>query len=48
MNRPTPRHRILCVFPPYAPSFGTLSHAYPLLGRTRADMPPQGVLAVAA
>ena len=23
--------RILCVFPAYTPSFGTFSHAYPLM-----------------
>lgn len=40
--------RILCVFPGYAPSFGTLEHAYGLTGRKRAFMPPQGLLAVAA
>jgi radical SAM superfamily enzyme YgiQ (UPF0313 family) len=40
--------RILCVFPAYAPSFGTFSHAYHLLGRVRAFMPPQGLLLIAA
>ena len=40
--------RILCVFPAYAPSFGTFSHAYPLFGRVRAFMPPQGLLLIAA
>lgn len=39
--------RILCVFPAYAPSFGTFSHAYPLMG-VKAFMPPQGLLLVAA
>ncbi len=42
------RRRILCVFPRYARSFGTLHHAYPLMSRVRAFMPPQGLLLVAA
>ncbi|MDY6781005.1 MAG: DUF4070 domain-containing protein [Cyanobacteriota bacterium] len=46
---PQNRRRILCVFPKYARSFGTLHHAYPLTGgRVRAFMPPQGILVVAA
>ncbi len=40
--------RILCVFPAYTPSFGTFSNAYPLFGRVRAFMPPQGPLLIAA
>ncbi len=40
--------RILCVFPRYAPSFGTFEHAYPLTGGVRAFMPPQGLLVIAA
>jgi radical SAM superfamily enzyme YgiQ (UPF0313 family) len=40
--------RVLCVFPAYTPSFGTFSHAYRLLGRVRAFMPPQGLLLIAA
>ncbi|MFZ1416298.1 MAG: B12-binding domain-containing radical SAM protein [Defluviicoccus sp.] len=40
--------RILCVFPAYSPSFGTFSHAYPLMDRVRAFMPPQGLLVIAA
>jgi hopanoid C-2 methylase len=40
--------RILCVFPRYAPSFGTFEHAYPLMDGVRAFMPPQGLLVVAA
>jgi hopanoid C-2 methylase len=40
--------RFLCVFPRYAPSFGTFQHAYPLMDGVRAFMPPQGVLVVAA
>lgn len=44
------RHRrhILCVFPRYAPSFGTFHYAYPLMGGVSAFMPPQGILVVAA
>jgi radical SAM superfamily enzyme YgiQ (UPF0313 family) len=38
--------RILCVFPTYAPSFGTFSHAYRLVG-AKAFMPPQGLLVIA-
>ena len=40
--------RILCVFPAYTPSFGTFQHAFPLMGRVRAFMPPQGLLLIAA
>jgi radical SAM superfamily enzyme YgiQ (UPF0313 family) len=40
--------RILCVSPAYSPSFGTFSHAYPLLKGVRAFMPPQGLLVIAA
>lgn len=46
--RPKRQRRILCVFPRYAPSFGTFQHAYPLLPRVRAFMPPQGLLVIAA
>src|SRR6516164_4747619 len=42
------RRRVLCVFPAYTPSFGTFSHAYRLLPRVRAFMPPQGLLIIAA
>jgi len=38
--------RILCVFPTYAASFGTFSHAFRLVG-AKAFMPPQGILAIA-
>jgi radical SAM superfamily enzyme YgiQ (UPF0313 family) len=38
--------RVLCVFPRYTPSFGTFSHAFPLVG-ARAFMPPQGLLLIA-
>jgi hopanoid C-2 methylase len=41
------RRRILCVFPRYAPSFGTFHHAYALMDGVRAFMPPQGILVVA-
>jgi hopanoid C-2 methylase len=41
------RH-ILCVFPRYAPSFGTFQHAYPLTDGVKAFMPPQGILVIAA
>ena len=40
--------RVLCIFPTYAPSFGTFSHAYPLMWRVKAFMPPQGLLLIAA
>ena len=45
---PTTRRRVLCVFPVYSKSFGTLHHAYPMMSRVRAFMPPQGILVVAA
>ncbi len=45
---PRNRRRILCVFPRYSRSFGTFHHAYPLMGKVRAFMPPQGILIVAA
>lgn len=45
---PQNHRRILCVFPKYARSFGTLHHAYSLMGRVKAFMPPQGILVVAA
>lgn len=40
--------RILCVFPKYTTSFGTMHHAYPLMPGVRAFMPPQGILLVAS
>ncbi|HEU0215630.1 MAG TPA: radical SAM protein [Stellaceae bacterium] len=40
--------RVLCVFPRYAPSFGTFEHAYSLTDGVRAFMPPQGLLTIAA
>src|SRR5580692_8059499 len=42
------QRRVLCVFPAYTPWFGTFSHAYRLMGRLRAFMPPQGLLLIAA
>jgi hopanoid C-2 methylase len=46
---PARPHRILCVYPTYARSFGTFQHAYAFFGgRVRAFMPPQGLLAIAA
>src|ERR1700759_1244022 len=38
--------RILCVFPAYAPAFGTFSHALRMVG-AKAFMPPQGLLLIA-
>ncbi len=40
--------RILCVFPHYTSSFGTFEHSYGLTMGTRAFMPPQGLLLIAA
>jgi hopanoid C-2 methylase len=40
--------RILCVFPRYAPSFGSFEYAYPLIEGVRAFMAPQGLLVIAA
>jgi radical SAM superfamily enzyme YgiQ (UPF0313 family) len=45
---PRHRRRILCVFPRYAPSFGTFQHAYRLFPGVSAFMPPQGLLVIAA
>jgi radical SAM superfamily enzyme YgiQ (UPF0313 family) len=42
------RRNILCVFPAYTPAFGTFAHAFPLLYRVRAFMPPQGLLVIAS
>ena len=44
----TSTRRVLCVFPAYTPSFGTFSHAYPLMGGVKAFMPPQGLLLIAS
>ncbi len=40
--------RILLAFPRYAPSFGTLEYSYPLTDGVCANMPPQGLLVIAA
>lgn len=37
--------RVLSVFPRYSPSFGTLDHAFALVG-VKAFMPPQGLLVI--
>jgi radical SAM superfamily enzyme YgiQ (UPF0313 family) len=37
---------VLCLFPAYAPAFGTFSHAFRLTG-AKAFMPPQGLLLIA-
>ena len=45
---PKNRRRILCVFPRYTRSFGTMHHAYKLMAGVKAFMPPQGILVIAA
>jgi hopanoid C-2 methylase len=40
--------RVLCVFPRYAPSFGSFEFSYPLTDGVHAFMPPQGLLVIAA
>ena len=42
----TTQRRVLCIFPAYAPAFGTFSHAFRLVG-AKAFMPPQGILLIA-
>src|SRR5258708_4349908 len=44
---PKNRRRILCVFPRYTRSFGTMHHAFKLMS-VKAFMPPQGILVIAA
>ena len=44
--RTTNQRRVLCIFPAYAPAFGTFSHAFRLVG-AKAFMPPQGLLLIA-
>jgi radical SAM superfamily enzyme YgiQ (UPF0313 family) len=44
---PKNRRRILCVFPKYTRSFGTMHHSFKLMG-VKAFMPPQGILVAAA
>ena len=46
--RPRNKRNILCVFPAYAPSFGTFQHACKLFPDVSAFMPPQGLLLIAA
>ncbi|MCW8133573.1 MAG: DUF4070 domain-containing protein [Planctomycetota bacterium] len=46
--QPKNTRRILCVFPRYTRSFGTMHHAYPLMRGVKAFMPPQGLLVIAA
>ncbi len=46
--RPKNKRHILCVFPRYAPSFGTFQHSYKLFPDVNAFMPPQGMLLIAA
>jgi hopanoid C-2 methylase len=51
MKYPLPvrnKRRVLCVFPIYTPAFGTFQHAYKLMYRVQAFMPPQGLLLIAA
>jgi hopanoid C-2 methylase len=51
MKYPLPVHskrHVLCVFPTYTPAFGTFQHAYKLMYRVKAFMPPQGLLLIAA
>jgi hopanoid C-2 methylase len=42
------RRRILCVFPQYSRSFGTLHFSYRFIPGVKAFMPPQGMLLIAA
>jgi hopanoid C-2 methylase len=44
----TTMRRVLCVFPRYEPSLGSLEFAYDITGTLRAFMPPQGLLVIAA
>lgn len=45
---PLNKRRILCIFPTYSKSFGTLHYAYRLVRGVKAFMPPQGILQLAA
>jgi hopanoid C-2 methylase len=45
---PRNKRRILCVFPAYSRSFGTLHFAYPFIPDVKAFMPPQGMLLIAS
>ena len=40
--------RVLCIFPHYAPAFGTFNPCLRLMKGVRAFMPPQGLLLIAA
>jgi radical SAM superfamily enzyme YgiQ (UPF0313 family) len=42
------QRNVLCVFPAYTPAFGTFAHAFPLMYKVRAFMPPQGLLLIAS
>lgn len=42
------KRRVLCVFPRYTPSFATFEYSYELTLGTKACMPPQGLLVIAA
>ncbi|HLY55205.1 MAG TPA: B12-binding domain-containing radical SAM protein [Stellaceae bacterium] len=46
IGRPRQR-RALCISPRYAPSFGTFTRAYPIMG-AKAFMPPLGILVIAS
>jgi hopanoid C-2 methylase len=48
MTREFQGRRVLCVFPRYSPSFGTFEYVYELSAGTKACMPPQGLLVIAA
>ena len=48
VSAPAKFRHILCVFPRYTPSFGTFEYSYGLTMGTRAFMPPQGILLIAA
>jgi len=42
------KRHVLCVFPRYTRSFGTMHHSYPLMHGVKAFMPPQGILVIAS
>jgi hopanoid C-2 methylase len=46
--QPQNKRNILCVFPAYDCSFGTLHYAYSFIPNVKAFMPPQGLLLIAA
>jgi radical SAM superfamily enzyme YgiQ (UPF0313 family) len=45
---PKNRRRVLCLYPRYTKSFGTMHHSYKLMPGVTAFMPPQGILVIAA